>query len=261
MHESNVSEMDPENMSSFLNGMAQEYAIDVDMVTKMFMTYKKYQDILFSDSGISVVEEYDVLSPELYRMTYDVLMDYMYKNYNGKEVFNQEGIDGEFHFMDEIEFMKEEEMYPEISVGMNVTGSYTYTYTPYRQEPREETTTDVNFYGSVYLPLLPYKKNGEMQQLGYDFMNHSHEVFGDWMKKYKGIKHYDIVDSGKIKGSFIKYPKNYSEAELKRYTEQWIEICKRIIRKNMPMLLEFKDFIEHDGGVFEGYNRKRKTIK
>jgi hypothetical protein len=241
--------------------MSKECAIDVDRVVRMYVTCLKYKDILFSEKGINIVEEYDTLSPELYNITKEAILNYLEKNYGGKTVFSYEGIEGEVLFNESVESMMEEDMWPETYISMPVTGSYTYTYTPYRQEPREETTDEVSFYGTIYLAPLPYISNGVTQPVGFDFLNFNEESFGDWMMKVKGRKYSDQIDSGKIKTSFFPPPKNLSDGEIKRVCEQWVEICKRIIKRNAALLLEYKDYVEHEGGIFEGYNRKRKTIK
>jgi hypothetical protein len=261
MYEVDIESKASGDIGDFLQKMAKDFAIDLDRVVKMYMTYRKYKDILFSEEGIMVVEEYDTLSPELYDITKETILNYLYKNYNGKTIFSYEGIEGEVVFNEDVDIMMEEDMWPETYISMPVTGSYTYTYTPYRQEPREETTDDVGFHGTIYLSPLPYVRNGEVKPVGFDFLNFAQETFGDWMTKVKGRKYSDQIDSGKIKPSFFPPPKNLSDGEIKRVCDQWVEICKRIIKRNSGLLLEYKDYVEHEGGVFEGYNRKRKTIK
>lgn len=259
IHEESISETDIEDLTLFLQNLSTEFAIDLDKVVKLYMTYKKYKDILFSEEGIEIVEEYDTLSPGIYDLTKFAILSYMEKHYENKEVFNNEGIGAEVYLMETIDFMISEEMWPELQISMPVDERY---YGPNDSGDDMTPPADGTFYGSVYLSMLPYVENGSPKpSIGFDFLNFNEEAFGDWLIEVKGRKFSDVIDSGRIKTSYFKYPKNLTEEEIKLCCDRWVEVCLRILKRNIPLLLEYKDYVEHEGGIFENYNRNKNNLK
>jgi hypothetical protein len=59
------------------------------------------------------------------------------------------------------------------------------------------------------------------------------------------------VDSGYLKLSALPKPKNYSDEEIKRYVDRWIMIQQRIIKKSVPLLLSYKDYVEEGDTMFD----------
>lgn len=252
MNNDNVLELDEIGKFKYLNDLTNKLAIGLDKVVSLYMTYKKYKDLLFSEKGIEIVTTYDIFTDELYELTRYKLLQFFINNYNDKIVYENNGISSRILIHEDLETMFEEEMSPEIYVNMGVSGEYEGTVIYGSRKGETYKTTDVEFYGSIFLSILPKTATNNLH---YDFINFSEESFGDWMMVHKKREHSDMIDGGKIKGSFIKPPKNYSDEELKKYCDQWIEIGKKIIGKNIHLLLEYKDFVEH-GGIFEGYNKK-----
>lgn len=257
MYQDNIDNLKDRQVSSYIKDRSIEYAIDIDRIVKMYLTYKKYKDFLFSEHGIEIVETFDVLSNELKELTREKVLESIFNNYNEKQVYNSDGITVTVTFNEGLEGAIEDELGPEVWVRMPVSGEYKGIVRGGGRKGEEYTVDDTTFYGSVYLSVLP---NVTSNSYGYDFLNFADDSFGDWMIRFKNSKYSDTIDSGKVKGSMIPIPKNYSEGELKKYADKWVEMCIKIIKKNTPILQEYKDFVEH-GGIFEGYNRKQKLKK
>lgn len=245
-----VTDVVDSKLIEMFNNISTELAVDFDLVMRMFLTYQKYKDILFSEKGIKVIEKYDTLNPSLREVTRQKVLESIFKNYNERQVFDNEGIVCTIYFNEGLEGAIEDDMNPEFYVRMPVAGEYIGIVRGGGKKGEEYSVDDPTFFGSVFLSILP------RPNLGYDFINFSDDSFGDWIYHYKGKKSAtDIVESGNIKGSAIPAPKNYSEEELKKYADKWVEMCTRIVKKNIPLLHEYRDFVEH-GGIFEGYKRK-----
>ena len=145
--------------------------------------------------------------------------------------------------------MIEEEMLPEVYITCPVKGTYSR-----ESETREEGGSS-DFNGTLFLDLVPSPKG-----YGFELLSFSEETFGDWMVEVEGRRFSDMVDTGYVKETFIKPLENYTEKELKRFADQWIAIMGRVIRRNVPLIEKYKDYVEHGGSMFEN-KKKRKTIK
>ena len=242
------------NVNDFLFSLAKKAGVDMHEMTTLYMTYEKYKEFLFSEEGIEKVTEYDVMSPDLAKLTKEILLMYLEKNYENKTVFEFDGISGELNISEDIETMIEEDMNPDVWVTMRVVGEYEGTV-PNSDETY--VTEETSFQGSIFFNLLPDTIKG----YGYDFLSFNEESFGDWLVANEGRQYSDVLDSGYIKSAYLKPPLNYSDTEIKGYCERWFMVIKRICGKSVPILNKYKDFVEHGGYMFEGYKIKRKTIK
>jgi hypothetical protein len=254
IHKSDLHDMPQEERGWKMLEIAKKVAVPVDDVTKAWMTYEKYKDILFGDEGIAFSEDYDPYSAELLSTTRGVICKYIEDHHENKDVFpgGYEGITGFFENMESLEWMIKEEMTPSLYVRLPVDGTYEYTKRWGDQKGEKVTTEEVDIYATVWLGILP--RDGKY---GYDFISQSEESFGDWMENHSGRKSWDVIDTGNVKASFLKPLRNYSEAEVKRFCDQWVEVCKRIVKKNAPFMFKFKEFVEHGDTMFEGYNRDK----
>jgi hypothetical protein len=239
------------NDKDFLD-ISSKYAISLDDVVSLYETYMKYRDFLFSEEGINKVTEYDV--SKYSELTHRVILTYIDKNLKGQEIININGVRGTLEFMDDLKTMISEEMGPEIWLHKSLTGSYTGKINYGDKKGEDYTTDDVDINIALYLSLQLGNRG-----YGFELINHNHESMGDWMMKYEGKKHSDMMLSGYVKPNFLPPLKNFKEEEVKRFVEQWVNICGKIIRKGAPMIEKYEDFIEHGDSMFsESYNKKRK---
>tara|TARA_B110000211_G_scaffold195998_1_gene224876 strand:- start:114 stop:938 length:825 start_codon:yes stop_codon:yes gene_type:complete len=226
--------------------ISDKFAVDLHLIFQLYLTYTKYSDILFSEEGMVIVPTYDTSKYD--GLTNRVLTEYIYKNYNGKEIYNVDGITGTIEFMEDLETSIGEEMFAQLDFFMPLTGEY-------HNEEDGYTTKEVSVYGQIYLN----RDIGDNGKYGYTFINHSHESFGEWAKKILKNKYVDEVDNGYVKDTALPPLKNYSTEEVKRFCDQWVNITKRILIKQVPLLMRYKEHIEDDS-IFESYNKK-KNIK
>lgn len=226
--------------------ISKEYGMPLHVGMSLYYTYLKYKDFLFSEEGIDIVKEYDVFSKENIDITNRIILEYIEKNYVGKTIYNSDGISGLVELWESIDFMVEEGMNPAIYVRMPVNGEYISsrgeTYSP----------DDSSFDGSIGCNITPWTTNEGEQKMGYDFISigQSEETFADWQQNVVKNGNYDDVLSGHLNMKTIGKPKNYSDAEIKRYCERWVMIQQRIIKKAAPILLSYKDYVEEGDSIF-----------
>jgi hypothetical protein len=237
-----------ENVSSSekVYEISKEYGMPLHVGMSLYYTYLKYKDILFSEQGIEIVKEYDVFAKENESITRRVLLEYIEKNYINKTIFNSDGITGIVEFWEDVDTMVVEGMGPAVYVSMSVNGEYT--------DSRDGVTYsghDVTFGGSLTCNIMPWSTAKGEQRMGYDFITHSEEGFVDWQDTVIKNGKYDTVDSGFLKLSALPKPKNYSDEEIKRYVDRWIMIQQRIIKKSVPLLLSYKDYVEEGDTMFD----------
>jgi len=237
-----------ENVSSSekVYDISKEYGMPLHVGMSLYYTYLKYKDFLFNEEGIDIVKEYDVFSKENEEITRRVLLEYVGKNYEGKTIYNSDGITGIVEFWEGIDIMVEEGMSPAVYVSMPVNGEYTDS------DGRTLSGREVDFVGSLSCSIMPWTsaRDGKIR-MGYDFISHSEESFTDWQDNVVKNGNYDNVDSGFLKLSALPKPKNYSDEEIKRYVDRWIMIQQRIIQKSVPLLLSYKDYVEEGDTMFD----------
>ena len=248
MYKSILKKMNEEDIQEAeeLSKLSKEVGAPLHIVFSLYQTYLKYKDILFSEQGIEIVKEYDVFAKENEKITRRVLLEYIEKNYINKTIFNSDGITGLVEFWEDVDTMVEEGMGPAVYVSMPVNGEYT--------DSRDGATfsgDDVNFGGSLTCNIIPWSTAKGDQRMGYDFITHSEETFVDWQDNVVKNGNYDTVDTGYIKLSALPKPKNYSDEEIKRYVDRWIMIQQRIIKKSVPLLLSYKDYVEEGDTMFD----------
>jgi hypothetical protein len=247
MYKSILKKMNEEDIQETeeLSKLSKEVGAPLHIVFSLYQTYLKYKDILFSEQGIEIVKEYDVFAKENESITRRVLLEYIEKNYINKTIFNSDGITGIVEFWEPIDTMVEEGMGPAVYVSMPVNGEYV--------DSRGETFSgsDVNFGGSLTCNIIPWSTAKGEQRMGYDFMTHDEETFVDWQDTVIKNGKYDTVDSGYLKLSALPKPKNYSDEEIKKYVDRWIMIQQRIIKKSVPLLLSYKDYVEEGDTMFD----------
>ena len=224
--------------------ISKEYGMPLHVGMSLYYTYLKYKDFLFNEEGIDIVKEYDVFSKENIDITNRIILEYIGKNYEGKTIYNSDGITGVVEFWEPIDIMVEEGMSPAVYVSMPVNGEYTDS------DGHTFSGNDVNFGGSVSCSVIPWTTNDGKQRMGYDFIAFSEESFNDWQVNVKKNGNYEIVVTGFLSPSALPKPKNYSEDEIKRYCDRWIMIQQRIIHKASPILLSYKDYVEEGDSIF-----------
>ena len=248
LYKSILKKMNEENIQggSALFNLAKDFGAPLHVVFSLYQTYLKYKDILFSEQGIEIVKEYDVFAKENEEITRRVLLEYVGKNYEGKTIYNSDGITGIVEFWEGIDTMVEEGMSPAVYVSMPVNGEYTDS------DGRILSGREVDFGGSLSCSIMPWTsaRDGKIR-MGYDFISHSEESFTDWQDNVVKNGNYDNVDSGFLKLSALPKPKNYSDEEIKRYVDRWIMIQQRIIQKSVPLLLSYKDYVEEGDTMFD----------
>jgi len=226
--------------------ISKEYGMPLHVGMSLYYTYLKYKDFLFNEEGIEIVKEYDVFSKENIDITNRIILEYIGKNYEGKTIYNSDGITGVVEFWEPIDIMVEEGMNPAVYVSMPVNGEYTSsrgkTYSSY----------DSSFHGSIGCNITPWTTNEGEQKMGYDFISigDSEETFADWQENVAKNGKYDTVLNGFLNIKTIGKPKNYSDDEIKRYCDRWIMIQQRIIKKATPILLSYKDYVEEGDSIF-----------
>jgi hypothetical protein len=247
MYKSILKKMNEEDIQEAeeLSKLSKEVGAPLHIVFSLYQTYLKYKDILFSEQGIEIVQEYDVFAKENESITRRVLLEYIEKNFKDEIIYNSDGITGMVEFWEDINTMVEEGMGPSVYVHMRVNGEYTTS--------RGETISGdyVNFFGSLTCNIMPWSTAKGDQRMGYDFITHSEETFVDWQDTVIKNGKYDTVDSGYLKLSALPKPKNYSDEEIKRYVDRWIMIQQRIIKKSVPLLLSYKDYVEEGDTMFD----------
>jgi hypothetical protein len=224
--------------------ISKEYGMPLHVGMSLYYTYLKYKDFLFNEEGIDIVKEYDVFSKENIDITNRIILEYIEKNYVGKTIYNSDGISGLVEFWESIDVMIEEGMNPAIYVSMPVNGEYT--------DSRGETYSPdaSSFHGSIGCNITPWTTNEGEQKMGYDFLVTSEETFADWQENVAKNGNYDILINGFLNMKTIGKPKNYSDAEIKRYCDRWVMIQQRIIKKGAPILLSYKDYVEEGDSIF-----------
>jgi len=247
MYKSILKKMNEEGIKEAeeLSKLSKELGAPLHIVFSLYQTYLKYKDILFSDQGIEIVKEYDVFAKENESITRRVLLEYLEKNYRNEIIFNSDGITGIVEFWEDIDTMVVEGMGPAVYVSMLVNGEYTDS------DGRTYSGHDVNFGGSLSCNIMPWSTVKGEQRMGYDFITHSEESFVDWQDNVVKNGKYDNVDNGFLKLSALPKPKNYSDEEIKRYVDRWIMIQQRIIKKSVPLLLSYKDYVEEGDTMFD----------
>lgn len=233
--------------------ISTKYAVSIDLVLSLYETYKKYSGLLFSEEGITKVENYDTTLPEYSEIYKTLIFEYIEKHYLNKTIIESNGINGTVEFVEDVNAMIEEEMGPEVWITKQLTGEYEGTVTWGDNKGKKYKTDDVGINVVLYLQVTPNDKG-----YGFDMMNHNHEAMGDWMINHEGMKYTDIIASGHVKVGFLKPLQNFKEEEVKRFVDQWINVSKKIIGRNMSLMEKYEDFIEHGETMFEGYNKKRK---
>ena len=248
LYKSILKKMNEENIQggSALFNLAKEFGAPLHVVFSLYQTYLKYKDILFSEQGIEIVKEYDVFAKENEEITRRVILEYIGKNYEGKTIYNSDGITGIVEFWEAIDIMVEEGMSPAVYITMPVNGEYTDS------DGRTLSGREVDFGGSLSCNIMPWTSGRDGKtRMGYDFISLSEESFTDWQDNVVKNGKYDNVDNGFLKLSALPKPKNYSDEEIKRYVDRWIMIQQRIIQKSVPLLLSYKDYVEEGDTMFD----------
>lgn len=253
IHKSIMKRFNDENTTSpnDVYEISKEYGTSLHDAMVLFNTYLKYKDILFSEQGVEFVKEYDVFSKEKEEITRRILLDYIDKNYKDKTIYDNNGVTGFVELWEPVDIMVEESMGPSVYVQMPVNGTYTDS------DGKEYSGDDVNFRGGINCNIMPWVTKDGKQRMGYDFIAYNEEVFGDWQNSVINNQRYELVSTGYLNTNVFGKPKNYSEEEIKKYIEKWVTVQQRIIQKSLPLLLEYKDYVESGGSLFgESINRR-----
>ncbi len=176
--------------------------------------------------------------------------DYLYKKYEGKEIYNSGRISADLFLMENPENSYHEEMLGNVNASIHVNFSDLKEF------------TDLHYgdawFLHVYMSFNVFR--GQQQNsVGYDIIDIEEivsTVNDEYPKPYKNI-HKEIIGSGKVKSAYFNIPKYFDEQEVAKFGERVIEIMKKIIRKHHHDIEGFGEWLKHGGDdIFENYKKR-----
>jgi hypothetical protein len=239
--------IDRANFTKMVIDLSKKFSISPTNAVKALELYEKYKDVFFRE---------DVVQDFLPELTFDnsesflyAVSDYLYKKYEGKEIYNSGRIAADFFLMENPENSYYEDMLGNVNASIHVNFS----------DLKEFTNLG---YGDSWMLHLYMSFNvfrDGRTKVGYDIIDIEEIVGGvndEYPKPYKNIET-EVIGSGNVKSAYFNTPKYFDDEEVAKFGDRVVEIMKKIIRKHHHDIEGFGEWLKHGGDdIFENYKKR-----